>query len=196
MLIIGDVHGKIDSYYKLLHKYKGKSIQAGDFGFKKQHDWHLKYMDSNSHFICFGNHDDTAYLHHPHSLKNFSIIHYGNDNIFTVRGAKSIDRNLRVEGIDWWRNEELSYIEMQEAIDAYLKCKPEIVISHDCPHMVREILFNVSDKDKSSTSNGLQAMLELHQPKLWIFAHWHRSVKINIDKTEFVCLNELETIEI
>lgn len=35
LLIIGDVHGKINQYWKLIQKHNGRSIQVGDFGFKK-----------------------------------------------------------------------------------------------------------------------------------------------------------------
>ena len=44
LLIIGDVHGKVNEYYKLLQKHKGVSIQVGDFGFKKEHKWHLNLI--------------------------------------------------------------------------------------------------------------------------------------------------------
>lgn len=193
MIYIGDVHGKIDAYHKILQKHKTElSIQVGDFGFKVQHQWHIKNIDSSQHKICFGNHDDPNFRHSPHSYGDW---HYDPIwELMTIRGAFSIDRIHRTENKDWWANEELTYSEMQQALDCYIENKPLTVVSHDCPHEVRERLFGVSDK--SITSNGLQQMFESHQPALWIFGHWHRSVNEVINGTRFICLAELETFKL
>ena len=188
LLIIGDVHGLIDMYWKLHQKHAGPSIQVGEFGFKKQHEWHLANMNSELHKINFGNHDDTTYLHQPHSLGNWSILPGG---IMTVRGAQSSDKHLRTEGKDWWVDEELSYGEMSEAVEVYQTELPRIMITHDAPHEVRSALFGITDK--TTTSNGLQAMWELHQPEIWIFGHHHKSRNEVLDGTRFICLEELET---
>lgn len=191
LLIIGDVHGKINQYNEILKKWgdKKSSIQVGDFGFKKEHEWHLKNIDSTRHQINFGNHDDYTYLDKPHSLNNWSISSSG---IMTVRGADSIDKMYRTKDIDWWENEELNYEEMQHAIDAYVLLKPRIMITHDCPDYARRYLFGI--REKSITSNGLQSMFEMHQPQLWIFGHHHRSKNEEINGTRFICLAELETM--
>jgi predicted phosphodiesterase len=189
LLIIGDVHGLIDKYWKLHQKHKGPSIQVGDFGFKKQHEWHLANMNSDLHKINFGNHDDTNYLHRPHSLGNSSVLP---GSIMTVRGAKSIDHYLRKEGVDFWSDEELNYPEMSAAIDIYQTELPRIIITHDAPHEIRRNLFGITDK--TTTSNGLQAMWEIHQPDLWIFGHHHKSRSEVLNGTRFICLAELETI--
>ncbi len=125
----------------------------------------------------------------PHSCGNFSF--FEDQSIFTVRGAYSIDQYHRTEGSDWFSNEELNYSEFQDLIDYYLEVKPNVVISHDAPHSVRQTLFGITDK--STTSNGLQAMFENHQPDLWIFGHHHQSKDVNINGTRFICLKELET---
>jgi predicted phosphodiesterase len=192
MLVIGDVHGKVDNYWKILQKHKGTSIQVGDFGFKKQHDWHLANIDYSQHQINFGNHDDYSYLYEPHSLSNWSYAYEA--KLMTIRGAYSIDKAYRTEYLDWWANEELNYSEMQQAVDFYNFNKPKIIISHDCPHEVRKQLFGINDK--SITSDGLQVMFENHQPDLWIFGHHHKSKNEVINGTRFVCLAELETFVI
>lgn len=191
MLIIGDVHGKIDNYWKILQKNKNvNSIQVGDFGFKKQHEWFLKNIDYTQHKINFGNHDDYTYLYKPHSLGNFSFSK--ETCIMTIRGPYSVDKSYRTENIDWWANEELNYKEMQSAIDHYQYNKPKIVISHDCPFEIRKKLFDITEK--SITTNGLQQMFEMHQPELWIFGHHHKSKNRIINGTHFICLEELEAI--
>ncbi len=188
MLIIGDVHGKVNDYWKIIQKYKDQhSIQVGDFGFKKEHEWFLGNIDCKKHKINFGNHDDSTYLNKAHSMGDYSF----DQGIMTIRGAYSIDKSFRTENIDWWANEELNYQEMQMAIDFYELNKPKIIISHDCPHEVRQYLFGINDK--SMTTNGLQSMFEIHQPDIWIFGHHHKSRNDIINKTQFTCLAELET---
>lgn len=191
-VIIGDVHGKYYAYWEILKNCGNKynTIQVGDFGFKEEQEWHLKNVNNARHKINFGNHDDYTYLNHAHSLKNYSFA----NGIFTVRGAFSTDRWKRDEGVDWFANEELTYGEMIDALNVYCDIKPEIMVTHDCPHEVREHLFNI--KDKSTTSNGLQAMFEIHQPRLWIFGHHHVSKNEVINGTRFICLSELETLAI
>lgn len=191
MLIIGDVHGKIDRYWKILQKHQlGLSIQVGDFGFKKEHEWHLKNVDPTRHQINFGNHDDTAFLRKPHSCSDFSYMYEA--KLMTVRGAYSINKLFLTEGKNWWANEELSYEEMQRAIDFYNHHKPSIMITHDCPHEARKHLFGITDK--TTTTNGLQVMFENHQPDMWIFGHHHLSKNEVINGTRFICLDELETL--
>jgi len=188
LLIIGDVHGNINSYWKIVSQINNLSIQVGDFGFKKSHEWHLKNIDFSQHKINFGNHDDYTFLHEPHSLNNFYI---GNEYM-TVRGAQSIDKFRRIEGLDWWKNEELNYNEMQNAIDHYIHNKPKLMITHDCPLIVKQHLFGMTDK--TITSKGLQMMFENHQPDLWVFGHYHESKDVVLNGTRFVCLAELETM--
>ena len=127
----------------------------------------------------------------PHSLGNFNLI---SNEIMTVRGAYSIDKAHRTENIDWWNNEELNCIEMQNAMDFYILNKPKIMITHDCPHEARKQLFGINEK--TITTNGLQMMFENHQPDLWIFGHHHRSKNEIINRTRFIYLAELETMVI
>lgn len=190
LLVIGDVHGKINDYWKLVNSRNGCSIQVGDFGFKKQHDWFLKNIDFTQNKINFGNHDDYSFLEQPHSLSNWSYAY--ESKVMTVRGAYSIDKAYRTENLDWWANEELNYEEMQNAIDFYSFNKPKVMITHDCPDYARRYLFGI--RDKSITSNGLQVMFECHQPDIWIFGHHHRSKNEVINGTRFICLAELETM--
>jgi predicted phosphodiesterase len=189
ILLIGDIHGKINEYWKILQKHNGESIQVGDFGFKKQHCWHLDNIDNAKHKICFGNHDDYTFLNEAHSLNNYS--YRSKESLMTIRGAWSIDKAYRIENVSWWANEEMNYNEMKDAIDFYCKTKPRIIVSHECPQKIRNMLFGI--QEKSITTNGMQSMLESHQPDLWIFGHHHESRNELIAGTRFICLNELET---
>jgi len=185
ILVIGDCHAKIAAYFSIVKDYD-RTIQVGDFGFAPAHNWHLNTLDPTKHKVNFGNHDDPAFLKSPHSCGDFSFF----GDIMTIRGAYSIDKAWRIEGFSWWTEEEMNYEEMQKCIDVYLEAKPRVIVSHDCPETTRKIMFNIQNKTKTST--GLEHMFSMHQPKLWIFGHHHVSRDVVINKTRFICLNELE----
>lgn len=184
ILVIGDIHGNVDSYWKLLQKHKMRSLHVGDFGFGKHHRWHLKNIDSNNHKVNFGNHDDYHYLDYEHSAGDASFS--AAKKLMTIRGAQSIDRGWESANDAWWPNEELNYVEMTEAVEMYERERPLIVVTHDCPQSVRQQLFKY--EEKSRTSNGLQAMFELHQPDMWVFGHYHTAKDEIINGTRFICL--------
>lgn len=195
---IGDVHGKLEQYKQIIDNCD-YSICVGDFGFKNKWDWHQTnaWMFAHKpHWINMGNHDWIDVLNEEH----LDYGHTGNFNyftdygVFTIRGADSIDKHLRTEGVDWFPNEELNYQEQLTAFDFYCKVKPNVVVSHDCPQEIMKQLFGYPEK--SQTRTMLQAMLNEHQPDVWIFGHFHTSIQTKIHNTEFICLNELEKFTI
>lgn len=187
--IIGDVHGKTGEYHRKIWFHEGPSIQVGDFGFQREHRWHLNTIDLR-HKINFGNHDDYNFLDSPHSLGNFSLYH----GVFTVRGANSIDKQYRRKEIDWFEQEQLTYQEGIEVYDEYERVKPSVVVSHDCPQSIKQALFGYTEK--TSTNLLLQHLLDIHTPDLWIFGHHHRSKNVNIKGCNFICLKELEHYDV
>lgn len=190
MRIIGDVHQKISEYVKLIQE-QDESICVGDFGFADEHRWHMQNV-SPKHKINFGNHDDTNFLHELHSCGNYSVIRDG--EIFTIRGAQSTDRILRYAGINYWDDEELSYSAAEKMLDLYEITKPKIVISHDCPEIVRQRMLGIYDS--TFTSKLLDEVWHTWQPEIWIFGHHHQSKNLILDNTWFICLNELETFDL
>lgn len=183
MLIIGDVHGKFSEYKKLLGEEP--SIQVGDMGFDYTE---LDCLSSHHKFIK-GNHDNYN-LHSSHDLGDYGVW----QNVFFIRGANSIDKNMRIDGISWWADEELSYQELKDCISMYETVKPDIVVSHDCPHTTANQVFGITES--SRTRQALDIMWGIHQPKIWCFGHHHRSINTVIGHTRFICLAELETINL
>lgn len=190
LTIIGDIHGDIDSYLEIISKHDF-TICDGDFGFQVHWDWHIEYVKGR-HYINPGNHDYIPYVNKLPSTGNFGW--FPDYSLMTVRGADSIDKNVRLEGHNWFSNEELNYKEQLEAFDWYCKVKPNIMITHDCPQSIMELLFGYNEA--SSTRKLLQEMYEFHQPKLWIFGHHHKSKNIIVNNVNFICLAPLETITI
>jgi len=207
LTLIADVHTKFDAYYAIVSNPKCvNSIQIGDFGFEKTNQKMLKSgLDFDKHKILFGNHDDYNYLFQPYSLENYRVFNLENSDgsntrIMTIRGAKSIDKNMRFPGIDWFPQEELNIVEWYEIATVYENVKPHIVITHCCPQFIKEILFEQYNYDpiyKSITCDWLEELFNIHQPKLWVFGHHHKSVKFTTENgTRFKCLAELETFEL
>lgn len=188
ILLIGDVHCKIAQYENILLAHPTlRSYQIGDFGFDREYQWWTQKGFPNAH-ILRGNHDSPQT--HPQIYQKW--FWHPEVSIFGIAGADSIDKYRRTEGVDWWRDEELSTREQNEALDAYEGAKPRIMLSHDCPGVIRELMFGIHDR--SPTSDLLNAAFEIHQPQVWVFGHHHRPMNLNWGNTKFICLAELETL--
>lgn len=182
---IGDVHQLYGGLDKVIKESDADvCVCVGDLGLD------YKWIEENVSVNCFrfvpGNHDNYNQLP-EHSLGDFGTW----NGIFYIRGAHSIDKEFRIPGLDWWEKEELSYEQGKECIEFYSEIKPEIVISHDCPNIVVPLLFPFAIKETSRTRQILDACFEFHQPKTWIFGHWHKSISSQIHGTWFHCLDEL-----
>jgi hypothetical protein len=124
-----------------------------------------------------------------------------NDMMF-IGGAWSIDHAWRVEGIDWWRDEELSIQELNDLIEVYGDLKPKVMVTHDAPTNATYEMFvskglALGDKQiNTRTGDAFQTMFEIHQPELWVFGHWHVTKSQVINGTKFQCLAELDYIDV
>lgn len=193
MIVVGDIHGKFKRLNEIARNHKDETIiQIGDFGFGfgEAIDLDPKVIEPNIRFFR-GNHDNPALCNiHPQCLGDFGQY----EGFFFVAGADSIDKDMRIEGQSWWRDEELNYQQWQSAIDLYSRVKPEVVLTHDCPQSITEAYFQIYDR--SQTRQGLQAMLDIHRPKIWIFGHHHRNFVVVDKGTSFRCLSELQTFDL
>jgi hypothetical protein len=189
--IIGDVHGKYQNYLNIVknHEY---TIQLGDYGFKYES---LKDVDHTKHLIIGGNHDnyDICY-NYPHFLSDYGYtVNFNGIDFFYYRGAYSVDRQHRTIGIDWWQNEQVTIESFIEARELYRSIKPDIFLSHDCPDfMVRDYIGPYARVYENITNWALGELYKIHQPKLWIHAHYHQSKTTVYENTKFICLDELE----
>lgn len=199
--LIGDVHGKFDRYKKIIAGCE-RSIQVGDMGvgFRNRHGEvknnppHYAMVRGDHRFIR-GNHDNPAECRkHSQFIADGTV---ENDVMF-VGGAVSIDKVYRTEGISWWPDEELSAAELNQIVDVYAVVKPRVMITHECPESVAEIICRRMPSSKldprfaSRTRQAFQSMLEIHQPESWWHGHWHLSIDHVVNGTRFICLAELE----
>lgn len=216
--LVGDVHGIISHQakgrcYLSLIKKAQYSIQLGDFGFDYRH---LENVDATRHKILPGNHEEYNEIDSgkwPHFLSHFGVhkipLANGEMNFFYIRGGLSVDRQWRIPNRDWFPQEQLNFEQATAAAKLYEEVKPEIVISHECPAEIIELISGNSFKlDPSYTAKLLQACYVFHQPKLWLFGHFHNNIRMHYsgrgvtacgkqidngprNETLFICLNEL-----
>lgn len=168
------------------------SIQIGDMGIFDETDIAALPEDSNHRFFR-GNHDNPQLCRsHPNYMGDWG--YRDKDRLFWCSGGFSIDWLSRTIGINFWDDEELSYNELMSVINYYADVQPKIMLSHECPTVIKETaLSNPGKKDiRSRTEMALQTMWEIHQPELWVFGHHHRRVEKKIDKTQFIGLGEIK----
>lgn len=197
IFFIGDVHGKIKPWLKILKSLPpgSKSLTIGDIGIGFR-GVRVPYL-GDRHFLFAGNHDCPSLCAvHPNSVGRFGIW----ENVFFVSGGFSIDAAYRMPGITWWADEQLSWEEMEETLDLYVKTKPRVVATHDAPiSLYPQLMAAVGSNGpvyENSTAHLLEAMFTAHQPEFWFFGHWHGSWSRKINGTQFRCLDELEAFEL
>lgn len=187
---VGDVHGHFDELPLI-----GPTIQVGDLGIgfisEQEDERELRWRDD--FWFIRGNHDNPALCQkHPRYLGDWGR----HECMFWVGGAWSIDKNFRVEGVSWWREEELSAAQGEQALADYLETKPRVMVTHDGPRCLFEYNgpMEIWRFRPSSTANLLQAMFEAHQPEVWLFGHHHQSEDFHQGGSHFRCLNIEESL--
>lgn len=225
LTLIGDVHGDMLSYIKTAKQseYSIQLGDLGfDYSALKSLDTnHHKFLGGNHDNYSVEFHGkqpdevrgDPMYVVHGSDVSRFTKLppHYLGDfgtwtvpdvqpgelsgDIFFVRGAWSIDQKMRIPGRSWWPDEEMSYGRLSEALDAYIKAKPDFVISHDAPQCVYPYLMNGRRIISSRTSVAMEQMFSAHKPKLWVFAHHHLSFQMRILDTMFICVDILASLD-
>ena len=103
----------------------------------------------------------------------------------------------------WWEEEELTAKQMEDCLNLYKQCKPDVVMSHGCPASISELVgdpgvwhfFGHREARITNTQYLLQYMLDYHRPKLWLFGHYHKNWIYEEDGTKFMCINELDFVD-
>lgn len=192
--IIGDVHGKFDEYLRVISGVQ-ESIQVGDFGVGFQP---TPMELSMYHQYIRGNHDNPEFCKKDfHWIKDGTMRETKSGLLMLIGGARSVDQEMRTEGVDWWRDEEISYIEFNRLQTAYLSTKPQVMITHDCPLAVAQHFgFTQNVNPPSLTGQAFNSFFEMHQPNLWIFGHHHELKNEVIKGCRFICLPELAHIDV
>jgi hypothetical protein len=206
MYFIGDVHGKYRQYKRVIAGRRG-TVQVGDMGvgffkFRRgevvpDHNPPHRHMVEGNHRFIRGNHDNPAVCRRQSQWIPDGTVE---GDVMFVGGALSVDRKWRKEGLDWWPDEELSIAELDRLIDVYAAVMPRIMVTHDCPQFLEKTMVEVSGRDKSITPSrtrqAFAAMFGRHRPQHWVFGHWHHTIRTERGGCTFMCLDELDSMEI
>ena len=196
-------------------------VILGDFGVwntKKSKDF-LNWLESKKFTTLFveGNHEDYEYL------KTFPLVDmFGNKvrkindsiyqllrgevyeiegkRIFTFGGARSIDRftACRVEGVDWFPEEECTYEEECKALDNLLKVsnKVDYIFTHTCSQStLNELgqLYNIYIESYDNQNKFLEEIKNNIEYSAWAFGHIHKDYRVN--QKEFAVYNKIMHID-
>jgi predicted phosphodiesterase len=193
--LIGDTHGEMAPLFEAAD-FPGPLIHLGDLGFRRS--W-LKAAQLENLLVVAGNHDDVITARTtPIFLGDFGDLAGrlpGVEGVMYIRGALSVDRDLRQENIDWWADEELSEKRLQEAMSFYFDMKPRVVLTHEAPLVVCHMLLGW-ELTPSKTATVLWRMLQYHSPDQWYFGHHHRSWERQVGETHFRCLGIEEQLDV
>lgn len=179
-------------------------IVCGDFGLiwnpvadETEIKW-LDFLESMPYTTLFidGNHENFTRLYRefPTVFVNGGLAHKIRSNIFhlmrgqvftiegkkffTMGGATSIDRFLRIEGRSWWKRELPNEAEYKEAIVNLIKNhnKVDFVITHCLPTSLQEQLpkYTIPD-DLTSFLERISHTLKFRQ---WYCGHYHMDKRL------------------
>ena len=187
-------------------------IIAGDFGviwnsktsklLSRQDKYLLNWYNQKNYTTLWidGNHENHYVLNQfPIETWNGGKVHKISDSVihlmrgqvyninektfFTMGGADSVDKYLRVENVSWWPEEMPSYEEYQEAMNNLEKVnfKVDYVITHCCG---TQLLPRIYGTQHSRTDELTQFLWHLEkdfdlQFKHWYFGHHHQDIEID-----------------
>jgi Calcineurin-like phosphoesterase len=204
LFLIGDIHGHISEYLKLLASLPpgSRSIALGDL-YLGRPGVVFPEMPPEHKFLR-GNHDDPVLCRaHPNYLGDYGYV--PDDGLFFVSGAQTASWRVLGNSKYWYKDEEMSDSALNDAIAIYKDTRPKVVISHTAPsEAAREILKDLNGSYylskqidlESRTSRALQEMFQAHQPSAWYFGHFHLNREFLIGETKFRCLTEMAAFEV
>lgn len=203
-IVTGDLHNEFGALNALIsRKHPELVFCCGDFGywpkmptFKQLSD--IKNYETKVLWID-GNHDDHWSIRDRETDELAPNVFYmprgstytlpDGRNILFMGGAKSIDKHIRTEGIDWFREETISERDFSNLPHPFEK-KIDIVVSHTCPTEIMRGIRHIDTRKGIEPSNiALTEIWDKFNPSLWYFGHWHCYLEINLRDTKFYGLD-------
>jgi Icc-related predicted phosphoesterase len=204
----GDWHGNTFWALKMIDLLKQENIEIiyhlGDFGLWGGHDG-AKYLlklekklrENNMLLVVTpGNHENYDALEkipenplgflERHDLPHIWFTPRGKhweqrDLVFaSLGGAGSIDKDLRVKGVTWWAQEEITELDIDKLVKENEKYgKLDVLLTHEVPagvpmgeknHNIPPEIVHYCYKQRML----LREAVDIVKPKLLMHGHWHR----------------------
>jgi hypothetical protein len=189
---------------------------AGDFGFwfdnTKESLWWRNWIKIHKCIIVFvdGNHENFPLMEAESSdavfgggvasqladnifwLRRGRVYNLNGYKTFTFGGAESVDKDWRIEGVSWWREELPGMGDFNrgwENLEAH-NWEVDLVLTHTAPTRVMEALYNgtglyartnYARKYNDPTGVMLQEFYEKLKFQSWWFGHHHIDCKFEFD---------------
>ena len=205
--ITGDTHGEQGRFvYSEEEKTWTESdhiIVCGDFGFlfrnKRAENLFLDDLEKRPYTLCFvdGNHENfPAIFSYPKEKWNGGYIHRIRKNvihlmrgqvftiegkkIFTMGGAYSMDRCMRILGQSYWNEELPSDAEYKEAISNLREndFTVDYIIAHTAPREIIRRMGNYPDAHDMELTCFLEYCMHEVAHRHFYCGHWHMDKKI------------------
>lgn len=183
-------------------------VICGDFGLvwdesATEHYWR-KWLSGKNFTTLFidGNHENFPLLRSYPTKEMFggvvreivpSVYHLERGQVlciddrafFVMGGARSHDKEWRVDGVSWWEEEIPSLEEMERGNEALERSgwKVDCVLSHCAPRGVQMLLSPYYESDP--IVSYLEFVRQKIEFKRWLFGHYHIDRQIN---EQFVAL--------
>lgn len=195
-------------------------VVAGDFGypwdFSDEEAEQARWLETRAYTVLFvdGNHEcfdwwagqpreewrgGVIQRLRPHSpvrrLCRGEVFDLGGSSVFTLGGATSPDRDLRVEGVDWWPDELPGDDELAHARETLDACDWHVdyVITHTCPSgLLAKALYpspNWRHPDRDRLTDFLDEVDARLTYKRWYFGHFHADR--DVDKRHTLLFDEV-----
>ena len=201
--LVGDLHAKHSEYHGLLASGPQPVIQLGDLDISGYSRWSIP--EGRQAWFIDGNHDAFPSLptgsDRPEEATS-GLIHiprgFVSGNVLFVGGADSVDRDYRIAGRDWFAEESITERDLQK-VRSIRGGSIEVVISHCAPASVAAFFLQALvgyGYSGTRSERALDEVLFLHQPRLWVFGHYHVSREVERDGTTFRCLAEGEYFDV
>lgn len=118
-------------------------------------------------------------------LERGQVLTIDRKKIFVMGGARSIDKEHRIEHISWWKEEIPSREEMEYAIASLdaVNWKVDYAVTHCAPRSVQALLSPWYENDP--VVSFLERIYSELRFKKWYFGHYHVDKQVN---EQFVAL--------
>ena len=207
--IVGDVHGDWARINSFINKKNPEAvIIAGDVAYFWKHEpltnkGKIKTNGTKVYWIP-GNHENMDIVksakYPPGGIyevdENVFMCAFGSTltidgkTFLFCGGADTIDKDWRIEGKSWWRNETIQNNEFYALPDPD-DVKIDIVVSHTKPNLFH--LKGIDDykiaKYNDPSCKALDQVFQMYHPKMWFFGHFHLADKNVYQGCEWFALN-------
>ena len=204
ILQVGDF-GWFPHVHDKTEQYTVMTSQGWAYKYTKFDQYGLK-MHNTKMYWCAGNHENHDDLSEreksgdTETMPNVFYMPFGTTlelddgrTVLFCGGARSMDQRYRVEGVDWWRNEEIALGDLNKLPEE----KIDIVISHTSPieflmQMDNRGIVRLDSTDpnqRDGSRHALSYVLNKYKPDLWYFGHFHRACAGQFRGTRWHCID-------